>query len=173
MGHIWILPVSQWCTGLPQAFSQMAYDQLLSAQLEVCTSPLWATASETVYRCFNKSNALVSKKKEEKKAKNTSYHFQLKNISREVGALFHVPDDCRLNPLSSTLHHQTWRDHRCQLVGLHVAQTPCQNLYKSQKIKKNTSDNFSDQFFLQSCCRTGCSYKWFQLIREAKPSFLM
>lgn len=51
---------------------------------------------------------------------NDGYHFEEQNRSGEVGVLFEVPDDCRLNDFTATFYDQTGGGHCGQLVGLHV-----------------------------------------------------
>lgn len=57
-----------------------------------------------------------------------SYHFKEEDRSRKVGALLHVLDDSRLDHHPSTLYDKARGGHSGQLVGLHVAQPPGQNL---------------------------------------------
>lgn len=59
---------------------------------------------------------------------NDGYHFEEQNRSGEVGVLFEVPDDGRLNDFTATFYNQTGGGHSGQLVGLHVPQAPCQDL---------------------------------------------
>lgn len=52
--------------------------------------------------------------------KKTGYHLEEQNRSGEVGVLFEVLDDRRLNDFTATFYDQTGGGHCGQLVGLHV-----------------------------------------------------